>query len=86
MAQVIKIFVGDYQNKIEWSLSEYFGELAGKKFVINNMAAEQIEEISDLSSTAKLLLSAVAGAVIQYLMDKDIDIDKIFSQGYFIVE
>ena len=33
------------------------------------MAADQIETISDLSITAKLLLSAVVGAVIQDLID-----------------
>ena len=49
------------------------------------MAAEQIEKNNDLSTTAKILLSAIAGAVIQYLMDMELPVDKIFTAGKFIV-
>ena len=64
MLQVIKIQVMDKNHKIEWALSEHFDELKGKIFMLNEVSAEQIERISDLSLTAKILLSAVAGAVI----------------------
>lgn len=85
MAQMIEINVGDKNYKIEWALSEYFGELKGKKFKLNEMAADQIVLINDLSDTAKILLSAVAGAVIQYLIDNNCLIEKIFEDGYFII-
>lgn len=86
MAQIIEIIVENKNYKIEWSLSEYFGELKGKKFMLNKMAAEQIEIINNLSETAKILLSAVAGAVIQHLIDNNCQIDNIFETGYFIVK
>lgn len=86
MAQIIEIIVENKNYKIEWALSEYFGELKGKKFMLNKMAAEQIEMINNLSETAKILLSAVAGAVIQHLIDNNCQIDNIFETGYFIVK
>lgn len=86
MAQIIEINVENNEFKIEWALSEYFGELKGKRFMINEMAADQIETIDNLSSTAKLLLSAVAGAVIQHLIDNNCKIDSIFECGYFIIK
>lgn len=86
MAQTIKIIVENKIYQIEWALSEYFGELKGKKFMLNKMAAEQIERINNLSDTAKILLSAVAGAVIQHLIDNNCQIDNIFENGYFIVK
>lgn len=85
MLQVIEIIVGDKNYNIEWALSEYFDELKGKTFLINEMAADQIELIDNLSVTAKILLSAVAGAVIQYLMDNNLSIDEIFNSGKFVV-
>ena len=54
--------------------------------MINKMAADQIVMINDLSETAKILLSAVAGAVIQHLIDNNCHIDNIFENGYFIVK
>lgn len=86
MSQIIDIIVEDEKYQIEWSLSEYFGELKGKKFLINKMAAEQIETINGLSNIAKILLSAVARAVIQHLIDNNCLIDNIFEKGYFIVK
>lgn len=86
MAQIIEIIVENKNYQIEWNLSEYFGELKGKKFMINKMAAEQIEMINNLSDISKILLSAVAGAVIQHLIDNNCSIDNIFENGYFIVK
>lgn len=86
MAQIIEIFVENKNYQIEWGLSEYFGELKGKKFKLNKMAAEQIEMINNLSDTAKILLSAVAGAVIQHLIDNNCQINNIFENGYFILK
>ena len=84
--QVIEIIVENKKYQIEWALSEYFGELKGQKYMLNKMAADQIIMINNLSDTAKILLSAVAGAVIQYLIDNNCKTDNIFENGYFIVK
>lgn len=85
MLQIIKITVADKNYNIRWALSEYFEELKGKTFMLNELSAEQIEKNNDLSIIAKILLSAVAGAVIQYLIDKELPFDVIFNNGKFIV-
>ena len=85
MLQVIKIIVDDKEYQIEWNISEHFDELKERKFMLNEMAADRIVKIDDMSEMAKILLSAVAGAVIQYLIDIKINIDSIFENGYFIV-
>ena len=84
--QIIEIFVESKRYQIEWALSEHFDELKGMKFMLNKMAADQIVRINNISETAKILLSAVAGAVIQHLIDNNCDVDSIFKKGYFIVK
>lgn len=84
--QVIEIIVENKKYQIEWALSEHFDELRGMKFMLNNVAADQIVKIGNLSETAKILLSAVAGAVIQHLIDNNCPIDSIFENGYFIIK
>ncbi len=86
MLQVIEIIVDDKEYQIEWNISEHFDELKGRKFMLNEMAADRLVKIKDLSEMAKILLSAVAGAAIQYLIDIKINIDSIFENGYFIVK
>ena len=86
MAQIIEIKVDNKKYQIEWSLSEYFGELKGMKFMLNKMAADQIVTINNLSEIAKILLSAVAGAVIQHLIDNNCNIDSVFESGYFVIK
>lgn len=86
MSQKIEITVDQKTFQIEWALSEHFDELRGKKFMINEMAADQIVNINNMSETAKILLSAVAGAVIQYLMDNNVSLDSIFGNGFFVVK
>ena len=83
--QIIDIVVDNENYQIEWALSEHFDELKGMKFILNEVAADQIIKIDNLSDVAKILLSAVAGAVIQYLIDNNCPIDSIFNNGYFIV-
>lgn len=85
MSQIIEINVDNKKYQIEWDLSEYFDELKGMKFMLNKVAADQIVVIDNLSETAKILLSAVAGAVIQHLIDNNCPIDSIFENGYFII-
>lgn len=86
MVQIIEIKVDNKKYQIEWVLSEYFGELKGMKFMLNKMAADQIVTINNLSEIAKILLSAVAGAVIQHLIDNNCNIDSVFESGYFVIK
>ena len=86
MLQIIEIFVDNKKYQIEWNLSEHFDELKEKKFMLNEMAADQIVKINNLSETAKILLSAVAGAVIQYLLDNNCPVNSKFEKGYFIIK
>lgn len=86
MAQIIEIIVDNNKYQIEWALSEYFAELKGKTYTLNEVAADQIEKIDNLSIIAKILLSAVAGAAIQHLIDNNCPIDKIFETGYLIIK
>ena len=54
--------------------------------MLNEVAADQIVMIDNLSEIAKILLSAIAGAVIQHLIDSNCQIESIFKGGYFIVK
>ena len=45
--QIIKIIVDDKTYQIEWALSEYFDELKGMKFMLNELAANQIIKIDN---------------------------------------
>ena len=47
--QVIEIIVDNKKYQIEWALSEHFDELKGKKYMMNEVAADQIAKITDLS-------------------------------------
>ena len=85
MLQIIEINVDNKKYQIEWNLSEHFDEIKGMKFMLNKMAADQIVRINNISETAKILLSAVAGAVIQHLIDNNCRVDSIFENGYFII-
>ena len=84
--QIIEIVVDGKNYQIEWAISEYFDELKGMKFMLNEVAADQIIKLNNLSETAKILLSAVAGAVIQHLIDSNCPIESIFNKGYFIIK
>ena len=84
--QIIEIVVDGKEYQIEWALSEYFDEIKGMKFMLNEVSADQIIKINKLSETAKILLSAVAGAVIQHLIDSNCPIESIFNKGYFIIK
>ena len=70
-------------GEIVWAASEYFGELVGQTYSLGEMEAVKIDQMSSLSPVAKLLLSAVAGAIIQHLLDQNIPADQIFAFGTF---
>lgn len=60
-------------HEITWAVDEDFNELIKYGPIsINQTTAEKIEGLEGLSLRSKILLSAVAGAAIQYLMDKAI--------------
>lgn len=82
----INYHVGATTGKITWAASEYFGELANKTYSLGQMEATAIEQLPDLSFTAKLLLSAVAGALIQHLLDQGLSADVIFREGAFTIQ
>ena len=84
--QTIHYTLKNKTDSISWATYEQFNELRGQKFNLNQMEATQIEELTNLSLTAKLLLSAVAGAVIQHLIDKNFSVEDIFSFGFFVVD
>lgn len=68
-------------DKITWVASEHFAELTGTVYKLDEMEAVDIERLPNLSWTAKILLSAVAGAVIQHLLDGGVDPQEIFNSG-----
>lgn len=69
---------------IEWAVQEDFSELKGKRFNIYDTKAVDIMKLTDLSEVSKILLSAVAGAVIQYLIDYDF-LDRLSKCEFYIV-
>lgn len=74
--------VDELEGKIIWAASEYFGELMGREYHLGMLEATQIASLQDnLTETARILLSAVAGAVIQHLLDQGVDVKMIFEQG-----
>lgn len=65
---IIKKGIGN-AGSFAWSADEEFTELFGKEFKLTEMEAKDIEQMSDLSIRSKILLSAVAGATWQWLLD-----------------
>lgn len=78
--------VNGIESVITWAAAEQFGELVGQTFYLRKMEATEIEKIQDISVVAKILLSAVAGAVIQRLLDSNVEAEAIFADGQFRVE
>ena len=62
----------DIRHEIPWDLKEDFEALIKHKpFKLSQTSANDILSMSDLSIHDKILLSAAAGAAIQYLIDCD---------------
>lgn len=82
----IKFNVGDqYSGHIYWKIDEDFSEISNHGYNLNETTAWCIENMN-LSLRSKILLSAVAGAVIQHLIDLHIDSNLIFSIGQMYIE
>ena len=78
--------IGTNKRKITWAASEYFGELSNKTYTLGQMEATQIAPLANLSLTAKLLLSTVAGDIIQHLLDQGFSATDIFKTGTFFIK
>lgn len=78
--------VNDLEGTISWAAAEQFGELVEQTFYLGRMKATGIEKMQNISVAAKILLSAVAGAIIQRLLDSDVEAETIFADGQFRVE
>lgn len=76
----------DVEGVISWAAAEQFDQLAGQTFYLGKMEAAKIEKMQNISVTAKILLSAVAGAIIQRLLDSNVAPETIFTDGQFQVE
>ncbi len=79
--QKISYLVGNRSGNIYWAASESFRELTGKTFKLGEMEAAAINKRDDLSDVGKILLSAVAGAVIQHLIADGVSADYVFRNG-----
>lgn len=84
--QKITYKVNETSGEIVWAASEYFGELTDRTYSLGEMEATDITKLDDISLTAKLLLSAVAGAIIQRLLDQEVPAEEIFSVGEFTIK
>lgn len=74
---------GKILGYITWVTDEEFGELLETTFYIGKMKVADITELEGLSMEAKLLLSAIAGALIQHLFETNVDLTEAFRTGTF---
>lgn len=81
----IEYTIDNTKGEIVWSASEFFDELRGSTFDLGKMEAVEIEKLDNLSTRAKILLSAVAGAIIQHLLDQGYAAKTIFKDGKFSI-
>lgn len=56
-------------DSINWAIEEDFSELTKIKIPFNKTSAADIMRMDNISDYSKILLSAVAGAVIQHVID-----------------
>lgn len=62
----------DIRHEIPWCLEEDFnGLIKHDPFKLSETTVNDIEKMSELSMHDKIMLSAAAGAAIQYLIDFD---------------
>lgn len=76
-----------YGDHFEWAANENFKNLIGTEFDLFKMTAADIIQMKELSEYDKILLSAVAGAAFQYIIDiGDVDLADIAACHFVIAE
>ena len=74
-------------DSIDWVLDEDFSELVNMGCILlNKTSAADIMKMDNISDYAKILLSAVAGAVIQHVIDCHPDMMREFDSMYMSFE
>lgn len=86
MTEIIYQVKGVEEGSIYWAAAEEFEELKNNIYDLGRMEAKDIYNLQELSVVAKILLSAVAGAVIQHLLDAGVSSENTFSDGKFWIK
>lgn len=73
-------------DTINWAIDEDFSELTKIRIAFNKTSAADIMKMDNISDYAKILLSAVAGAVIQHVIDCHTDMMREFDSMYMSFE
>lgn len=83
----IKIFNSNIViDTIEWEMNEDFSELINLGAIsFSKTTATEIMKIDNISVTSKILLSAVAGAITQHIIDCFPSMLEEFGRMYFII-
>ena len=69
-----------------WEVDEDFSEIENIWLKLRKTSAEAIDGLSSLSVRSKILLSAVAGAVFQYLIDNGRYNSSVLKYAEFIIK
>lgn len=83
MATINYRAAGTAPGSIKWEANEDFSELIGMTIELGATKAVDIEKMDGISIRSKILLSAVAGALIQFLLDHHLSTVSIFETGVF---
>lgn len=73
-------------DSINWAIDEDFSELTKCRIAFNKTSAADIMKMDNISDYTKILLSAVAGAVIQHVIDCHPDAMRDFDNMYMSFE
>lgn len=73
-------------DTINWAIEEDFSELTKIRIAFNKTSATDIMKMDNISDYSKILLSAVAGAVIQHVIDCHPDTMREFDSMYMSFE
>lgn len=73
-------------DTINWAIDEDFSELTKIRIPFNKTSAADIMKMDNISDYSKILLSAVAGAVIQHVIDCHPDMMYNFDDMYMLFE
>lgn len=71
-------------DSINWAIEEDFSELTKIRIPFNKTSAADIMKMDNISDCSKILLSAVAGAVIQHVIDCYSDMMGDFDNMYMM--